>query len=172
MWHSYSNGAEMIREAGEEDMAQIAEIYAHHVMKGLASFEETAPSVEEMLGRMRAVRAAGLPYLVLEIEARVVGYCYATPYRARSAYRFSVEDSVYVREGFGGRGIGRQLLAALLDYCGAGPWKQVIAVIGDSGNHASIGLHQALGFRVVGTLESVGFKFGRWVDSVLMQRAL
>lgn len=162
----------MIREAREADIGQIAAIYGHHVLTGLASFEEAAPPEAEMLERMRGVRALGTPYLVAEEDGRILGYSYATLYRARSAYRFTLEDSVYVREGCGGRGIGRALLQDLVDGCRKGPWKQVVAVIGDSANHPSIGLHRALGFREVGTLEAVGFKFGRWVDSVLMQRAL
>ena len=162
----------MIREARDADNGQIAAIYAHHVLTGLASFEEAAPPQAEMLERMRAVRALGTPYLVAEEDGRVVGYSYATLYRARSAYRFTLEDSVYVREGCGGRGIGRALLRELIEGCRRGPWKQMVAVIGDSANHSSIGLHRAMGFREVGTLEAVGFKFGRWVDSVLMQRAL
>jgi L-amino acid N-acyltransferase YncA len=162
----------VIREARESDANEIAAIYAHHVATGLASFEEVAPDAAEMLERMRAVRALGAPYLVAEEDGRIVGYSYATLYRARSAYRFTLEDSVYVREGCGGRGIGRALLEALLQGCRKGPWKQVVAVIGDSANVASIGLHRTLGFREVGTLEAVGFKLGRWVDSVLMQRAL
>ncbi len=162
----------MIRDARVQDMTEITRIYAHHVLHGLASFEEVPPAEDEMRARFEAVRAQGLPYLVAEEEGRVVGYSYATPYRARSAYRFTLEDSVYVREGCGGRGLGRLLLEALLARCAQGPWKQVVAVIGDSANHPSIGLHAALGFRHAGTLEAVGFKFGRWVDSVLMQRAL
>jgi phosphinothricin acetyltransferase len=106
------------------------------------------------------------------VDGQVAGYSYATHYRTRSAYRHTLEDSVYVREGFGGRGIGAALLQALLDRCPAGPWKQMVAVIGDSGNHPSINLHRRLGFRMVGTLDKVGFKFGRWVDSVLMQREI
>ena len=161
-----------IRDAREEDVTQVTEIYAHHVRHGLASFEETPPDAAEMLTRMRAVRAQGLPYLVMEEEGRILGYAYATLYRTRSAYRHTLEDSVYVRDGLGRRGVGRELLTALIQRCEKGPWKQMIAVIGDSGNAASIGLHHALGFRTVGTLEAVGFKFGRWVDSVLMQRPL
>ena len=153
-------------------MPEVQHIYAHHVLHGLASFEEAAPATEELSGRRDAVLALGLPYLIAEIDGRVVGYAYATPYRARSAYRHSLEDSVYVREGFSGRGVGVALLSELVERCSRGPWRQMIAVIGDSGNAASIGLHRKLGFREVGTLEAVGFKFGRWVDSVLMQRAL
>ena len=161
-----------IRDAAEADMPEVQAIYAHHVLRGLASFEEIAPGVDELRQRRESALARGLPYLVAELDGRVVGYAYATPYRARSAYRHSIEDSVYVREGFGGKGIGAALLAALIRRCEEGPWRQMVAVIGDSANAASIGLHRKLGFRVVGTLEAVGFKFGRWVDSVLMQRAL
>ena len=162
----------VIRDATEEDIPAVAAIYGHHVLHGLASFEEQAPAPAEMLERYAAIRKGGFPYLVAVIDGEVVGYSYATLYRTRSAYRHTLEDSVYVREGFGGRGIGAALLQALLERCRAGPWKQVVAVIGDSDNHPSINLHLRLGFRVVGTLQSVGFKFGRWVDSVLMQRAL
>ena len=162
----------ILRDATEADIPQVAAIYGHHVLHGLASFEEEAPAVGEILERYGAVRKGGFPYLVAVVDGEVVGYSYATLYRARSAYRHTLEDSVYVREGFGGRGIGAALLEALLERCRAGPWKQMVAVIGDSGNHPSINLHRRLGFRMVGTLESVGFKFGRWVDSVLMQRAL
>lgn len=162
----------MIREARDADIGEIAAIYGHHVLTGLASFEEAAPPPAEMLERMRAVRALGTPYIVAEEGGRIVGYSYATLYRARSAYRFTLEDSVYVREGCGGRGVGRALLQELIEGCRKGPWKQMVAVIGDSANHPSIELHRALGFRTIGTLQAVGFKFGRWVDSVLMQRAL
>ena len=141
-------------------------------MHGLASFEESAPGEAELRNRRQAVLALGLPYLVAERAGRIVGYAYATQYRARSAYRHSLENSVYVREGEGGRGIGEALLVALIERCEGGPWRQMVAVIGDSANAASIGLHRKLGFRAVGTLAAVGFKFGRWVDSVLMQRPL
>lgn len=165
-------GDAVIRDAVESDVREIAEIYGHHVMTGLASFEEAAPPESEMLARMRSVHELGTPYLVAVEGGRVVGYCYASLYRTRSAYRFTLEDSVYIREGHAGRGIGRVLLEELLERCSKGPWKQMIAIIGDSGNAGSIALHRALGFRDAGTLEAVGFKFGRWVDSVLMQRAL
>ena len=162
----------IIRDANEGDLCDVQHIYAHHVMHGLASFEEIAPPVEELRARRDAVIALGLPYLVAELEGKIVGYAYATLYRSRSAYRHSLEDSVYVREGFAGRGVGVALLSELITRCSGGAYRQMIAVIGDSGNAASIGLHRKLGFREVGTLEAVGFKFGRWVDSVLMQRAL
>ena len=162
----------IIRNAVEGDMPEIQAIYAHHVQRGLASFEEVAPGVEELCARREGVLALGLPYLVAELDGRIVGYSYATLYRARSAYRHTLENSVYVRDGFGGRGIGEALLRALIEGCERGPWRQMVAVIGDSANQPSIALHRKLGFRDVGTLEAVGFKFGRWVDSVLMQRPL
>ena len=161
-----------VRDADEADMPAIRAIYAHHVLTGLASFEETPPSLEEMLARRRAVLEAGLPYLTAVRGGAVAGYAYATAYRARSAYRFTLEDSVYVAPGLGGQGIGGALLRELLLRCGQGPWRQMLAVIGDSANQASIALHRRMGFTHAGTLASVGFKLGRWVDTVLMQRAL
>jgi L-amino acid N-acyltransferase YncA len=162
----------LIRDAAEADMAAVQAIYSHHVLHGLASFEETPPGVDEMLARREAVLQLGLPYLVAERDGGVVGYSYATAYRPRPAYRFTVEDSVYVAEGLAGRGIGSALLGELIARCEAGPWRQMLAVIGDSGNTASLGLHRRHGFAPAGTLRSVGFKFGRWVDTVLMQRQL
>lgn len=161
-----------IRAAGEADMPAVEAIYAHHVLHGLATFEEVPPTADEMNARRQAVIAAGLPYLVAESEGRILGYCYATAYRPRPAYRHTVEDSVYVAEGHGGRGIGGALLGALIARCEEGPWRQMLAVIGNSGNEGSIGLHRRFGFETVGTLRSVGFKLGRWVDTVLMQRPL
>lgn len=161
-----------VRDAIDADMAAVQAIYAHHVRHGLASFEEMPPSTAELASRRAAALGLGLPYLVAELDGRVVGYSYASPYRTRSAYRFTLEDSVYVAEGLGGRGIGSALLGRLIARCEAGGWRQMIAVIGDSGNAGSIALHSRFGFRPAGTLASVGFKLGRWVDSVLMQRAL
>jgi L-amino acid N-acyltransferase YncA len=161
-----------LREAAETDMAAVQDIYSHHVLNGLASFEETPPSVDEMRARRAGVLQLGLPYLVAVLDGQVVGYSYATAYRPRPAYRFTVEDSVYVAEGLAGRGIGSVLLGELIARCEAGPWRQMLAVIGDSGNAGSIGLHRRLGFAPIGTLRSAGFKFGRWVDTVLMQRPL
>lgn len=166
------SGAPAIRDSSEPDVGEIQAIYAHHVRHGLASFEETPPDAAEIARRRAEVLRLGLPYLVAEAEGRVVGYAYATPYRARSAYRYTLENSVYVREGLQGRGVGRALLEALVARCERGPWRQMVAVIGDSANAASIALHRACGFETVGTLRAVGFKFGRWVDSVFMQRAL
>jgi phosphinothricin acetyltransferase len=162
----------VVRDATERDMAAVQAIYAHHVLHGLATFEEVPPAVEELLARRASVLGAGLPYLAAELGGRIVGYSYATSYRPRPAYRYAVEDSVYVADGLGGRGIGGALLAALIARCEAGPWRQMLAVIGNSGNAGSIALHRRAGFRPVGTLTSVGFKLGRWVDTVLMQRPL
>ena len=162
----------VVRDAGERDLPAITAIYGEHVLNGLASFEEEVPSTEEMVRRWRAITDGGLPYLVAEAGGRIEGYSYAAPYRARSAYRFTLENSVYVAAGRARGGVGTKLLAELIRRCEAGPWRQMIAVIGDSGNAASIALHRKLGFSLVGNLAGVGFKHGRWVDSVLMQRAL
>jgi L-amino acid N-acyltransferase YncA len=162
----------VVRDSIDADMPAVQRIYAYYVLHGLGSFEEKPPSVSELQRRRKDVLGRGLPYLVAEIDGAVVGYSYASVYRTRSAYRYTVEDSVYVDEAFGRRGVGRALLSALIARCEASGWRQMIAVIGDSANTASIGLHESLGFRHVGTLQAVGFKFDRWVDSVLMQREL
>ena len=167
-----AEGGLLVRDAAEADLPAIQAIYARQVLRGTASFEERPPSTEELRARRRAVLELGLPYLAAELEGRVVGYSYATGYRPRPAYRHTVEDSVYVAEGLRGRGVGRALLAALIARCEPGPWRQMVAVIGDSGNRGSIALHARLGFRRVGTLKAVGFKHGRALDTVLMQRAL
>ena len=142
------------------------------MLRGLASFEEEPPSVQELERRFREVTERRLPYLVAEAGGVVGGYGYCAPYRARSAYRYALEDSIYIRHDMTGRGIGKRLLEELLRRCEGLGYRQVIAVIGDSANQASIGVHAACGFVRVGTLRSVGFKFGRWVDSVFMQRPL
>jgi phosphinothricin acetyltransferase len=162
----------LVRDARDADMDAVTKIYAAHVLTGLASFEEVPPSLDEMKSRRASVLQLGLPYLVAELNGRVVGYSYATFYRTRPAYRYTVEDSVYVEDGLNGRGIGTALLAELIARCERGPWRQMLAVIGDSGNAGSIALHRRMGFTPAGNLVSVGFKFGRWVDSVFMQRAL
>ena len=148
------------------------EIYAHHVREGLASFEEAPPALEEMRSRYEAVTACGLPYLVADLGGSIAGYGYCGPHRPRSAYRYTLEDSVYVRHDMAGRGVGGALLGALIGRCEALGYRQLIAVIGDSAHSASIGLHASFGFLRVGTLRSVGYKHGRWVDSVIMQRPL
>lgn len=162
----------LVRDAGEEDMARIQEIYGHHVLRGLASFEEVAPDLEEIRRRRGDLIARGLPYLVAELDGQVAGFAYAGPYRARSAYRYTVEDSVYVDHRALRRGVGRALLRVLIERCAALGYRQMVAVIGDSGNDSSIGAHAAMGFQVAGRLPAIGFKLGRWVDSVLMQRPL
>jgi phosphinothricin acetyltransferase len=167
-----SRHAILVRDATIADMGSVRTIYAHHVLHGLATFEEVPPSADELLARREAVLQLGLPFLVAELESSVVGYSYATSYRPRPAYRYTIEDSVYVAEGLGGRGFGTALLDALIARCESGPWRQMLAVIGNSGNEGSIALHRRLGFQPVGTLQAVGFKLGRWVDTVLMQRAL
>ncbi|QHF02969.1 MULTISPECIES: GNAT family N-acetyltransferase [Pseudomonas syringae group] len=161
-----------LRDACDNDMPAIQAIYAQHVLHGISSFELEPPSVEELLRRRALVLENGLPYRVAERAGELVGYGYVTPYRPRPGYRFTVEDSVYVRDGMGGLGIGRALLGDLVRYCEQGGWRQMIAVIGNSENAASIRLHESLGFHRAGVFESVGFKHGRWVDTVLMQRAL
>lgn len=162
----------IVRPALAADFAAIHSIYARHVLHGLASFEEQPPSLEELRRRYDDVIAHGLPYLAAEEAGEVVGYGYCTLYRSRSAYRYSLEDSVYVREGQHRKGIGRAILAELIARCERLGHRQLIAVIGDSAQAASIGLHESLGFLRAGTLRSVGFKFGRWVDTVIMQRPL
>jgi phosphinothricin acetyltransferase len=162
----------VLRAAEPGDAARIAAIYAHHVLTGLASFEVEPPDEAEIGRRLADVRARGLPYLVAKAGGRVVGYAYASPYRARPAYRYTLEDSVYVDRDCGGRGVGRRLLERLVAECAACGCRQLVAVIGDSANRPSIALHEACGFARVGLLPAVGYKFGRWVDSVLMQRGL
>jgi phosphinothricin acetyltransferase len=161
-----------IRNCEEKDLPAVTEIYRHHVLTSPATFELEPPGPEEMLARYRAIVNGGFVYLVAEQDARIVGYAYVSIYRARPAYRFTVEDSVYIRPGNERRGVGRMLLQALLAECERRPFRQVIAVIGDSANTASIELHRALGFRMVGNFRSVGYKFGRWLDSVLMQKEI
>ena len=161
-----------IRDAVESDMPAVLEIYTPHVLHGLSTFEEEPPPAEEMLRRYDAIKELGLPYLVAELDGKPVGYAYATTYRPRAAYRYTVEDSIYVASGSAGQGVGQALLEALIRRCEEGPWRQMLAVIGNSGNAASIGLHERLGFRHTGTLRSVGWKFSTWTDTVLMQRPL
>ena len=134
--------------------------------------EEVPPTLEELGKRWVAIASCGLPYLVADLGGEVIGYAYASPYRARSAYRCTIEDSVYVAPGATGCGVGSGLLEALIARCESGPWRQMLAVIGDSGNAASIALHRRLGFTSIGIFAAVGFKLGSWVDTVLMQRSL
>lgn len=161
-----------LRAAQPADFTAITALYAHHVAHGTASFELQPPTLDEMLARAGAINANGLPYQVAERAGEVLAYAYATPYRPRPAYRFTVESSVYVRHDMGGRGLGSALMGEVIAHCEAAGYRQMLAVIGDSHNHASIALHQRLGFARAGVFEAVGFKFGRWLDTVLMQRAL
>jgi L-amino acid N-acyltransferase YncA/aromatic ring-cleaving dioxygenase len=166
------NHSVSIRPSLEGDVAAIAAIYRHHVLHGVASFEEVAPEPEEIARRRHKIVSHDLPYLVAERAGRVLGYCYASLYRPRSAYRFTVEDSVYVDAAEVGRGIGRALLSELIERCTGQGYRQMIAVIGGGHQWPSIGLHRALGFSWIGVFPAIGFKFGDWVDTVLMQRAL
>ena len=161
-----------VRPAVPLDLPAIQSIYAYHVLHGLASFEEQAPPLEEIRRRFEEVTGRGLPYLAAEDNGEVLGYGYCSLYRSRSAYRFTLEDSIYVRNGRQGKGIGKALLAELIARCETLNYRQMIAVIGDSANAASIAVHASLGFVRAGNLRSTGYKFGRWVDSVLMQRPL
>jgi phosphinothricin acetyltransferase len=168
-----NTGSPVVRDSEDADLAAIAAIYAHHVLHGFGSFEEIPPDIEELAKRRREILAKDLPYLVASDRAGgVLGYAYASPYRTRSAYRFTVEDSIYVAPEAARRGIGRLLLGALIDRCTRLGYRQMIAVIGDSANQGSIGVHQALGFTRTALLPTIGFKRGRWIDCVMMQRAL
>ncbi len=162
----------LLRSPTPADIPAIRAIYADAVLNGCASFELDPPDEAEMAARMAKVAEAGLPWFVAGVDGRVLGYAYAGIYRPRPAYRFTVENSVYVDPAAKGRGLGRMLLAALIETTTALGYRQMLAVIGDSGNAASIGLHAALGFAHAGLLPSVGWKHGRWLDSVLMQRPL
>lgn len=162
----------LVRDALLEDLPAIAAIYAHHVRTGTGSFEEEPPEVEFMIERWRAVTNRNLPWLVAETDGILAGYAYARPYHERSAFRFTLEDAVYIAPDAARSGLGRALLSNVLARCADDGYRQMIAIIGDSENAGSIGLHESLGFRHVGTLRNVGVKFGRMLDSVLMQREL
>lgn len=161
-----------IRPAGPADMAALAEIYGHHVRHGFGTFEEVPPGAAELNSRREAIVARGLPYLLAEDQGRILGFAYAGPFRLRAAYRYTVEDSVYVAPDAQGMGVGRAVLSAVIKACEALGIRQVVAVIGDSGNAGSIGLHRALGFTHQGVGQGFGYKHGRWVDIVWMQKSL
>ena len=161
-----------IRPSRPEDVAHICALYTHHVRHGLASFELDPPAEAEMARRRQDVLDAGLPYLVADLDGAVAGFACAGPYRRRPAYRHTVESTVYVADWAVRRGVGRKLLEALISACEAAGKRRMVAVIGDSGNAASIGLHASVGFSHAGTLKDVGYKHGRWLDCVLMQRGL
>jgi phosphinothricin acetyltransferase len=165
--------AHSLRDATQDDAAAIASIYAHYVRTSPATFEETAPDAQEIARRIEAVRSARLPWrLAVDASGEILGYAYASAYRTRSAYRYTLENSVYVPPGLHGFGIGSALMRDLIERCAGLGYRQMLAVIGDSANTASIGLHARLGFTMVGTHRAVGYKFGRWIDVVHMQLAL
>lgn len=161
-----------IRDATPGDIVAVQAIYAHHVRHGLGTFETAPPSVEEMQRRYAQVTGDGFPYLVAEAPGRMLGYAYANHFRTRAAYRHTVEDSIYIAADAMGRGVGTALLDALIQRCAALGLRQMLAVIGDSGNAGSIGVHRRCGFEHTGVMKAVGRKFDQWVDVVIMQRAL
>ena len=162
----------LVRPAALQDLPAIQSIYAHHVMHGMASFEEVPPALEEIRRRFEDITRQGFPYLVAQERGEILGYGYCSLYRTRSAYRHTLEDSIYVKQGQQGKGVGKAVLSDLIARCTALNYRQIIAVIGDSANAGSIKLHASLGFVRAGLLRSTGYKFGRWVDSVYMQLPL
>ncbi|TAL29311.1 MAG: N-acetyltransferase family protein [Alphaproteobacteria bacterium] len=162
----------VIRSASPSDIKDITTIYAYHVRTGTASFEIEPPEATEMQRRWQEVTGKGLPYLVAEDNGLVLGYAYAGPYRPRPAYRFTIEDSIYVHPEHARKGVGALLLPTLIAECEKLGLRQLIAVIGDSGNAGSVALHRKFGFEDTGILKNVGFKFGKWLDVTIMQRAL
>jgi phosphinothricin acetyltransferase len=161
-----------IRDATAGDISGVQAIYAHHVLNGLGTFETTPPDLDDMLRRYEQITGDGFPYLVADDAGRVLGYAYANHFRTRAAYRNTVEDSIYIAADAMGRGVGTALLNALIDRCASLGLRQMLAVIGDSGNAGSIGVHRRCGFEHTGVMKAVGRKFDRWVDVVIMQRAL
>lgn len=166
------SAAPVLRPSRPDDLPAITAIYGWHTQHGSGTFELDAPSIDEMARRRDNVLGQGLPWLVAERDGRIEGYAYAAPFRPRRAYRFALEDSIYLAPGAEGRGLGRLLLAELIARCEALGGRQMFAVIGDSANAASIGLHRALGFADCGHMRAAGWKFGRWLDVILMQRPL
>lgn len=161
-----------LRPATATDVGAITEIYRHYVRTHTATFEIDPPDEAEMTARMRRISSANLPYWVAERLSEVIGYCYVSPYHLRLAYQFTVEDSVYVRPEHVAKGVGAALLARVIAACAERGYREVIAIIGDSDNQPSIKLHRGAGFTHVGTLKNIGFKFDRWLDTVIMQRSL
>lgn len=159
----------IIRRCEPADLPAVQALYGHHTTTGFGTFEEEPPPVEEIARRFTAITNDDFPFVVAEIDGGVAGYGYAAPFRARAAYRFTCENSVYVASDMCRRGVGVAIMRKVIDACRSRQMKQMLAVIGDSQNHASIGLHSRLGFEHVGVFRNVGFKFGRWVDVVLMQ---
>jgi L-amino acid N-acyltransferase YncA len=166
------SGKPLIRDVARPDFEVLASIYAHYVLHSAVTFEVTPPTAEELASRAEAVVGQDLPFLVVEVDGDVLGFAFCGPYRSRPAYRSTVEESTYVAPQARGRGLGRLLLAGLLERCRAAGVRQVVAVIADTGDPASIRLHEACGFRVAGSLRGVGYKHGRWLDTVLMQHSV
>ncbi|WP_040309816.1 GNAT family N-acetyltransferase [Asticcacaulis biprosthecium] len=162
----------MIRDATEADFEVITAIYAHNVLHGTGTFALEPPSQDEMLASFRTIKGMGLPYILAEEDGRILGYAYASPFRTRPGYKYSIEDSIYLAPDASGRGLGKALLNRLIELCTARGLYSMIAVIGDGENGPSIGVHRACGFAVTGTLPRAGFKFGRWLDVVFMTRDL
>ena len=162
----------LFRDATAADLPAMTAIYAHHVLTGTGTFEETPPDEAEMARRMSRIQGLGWPWLVAEEDGQVLGFGFVSALRSHSAYRFAAEDCIYVRDDVRGQGVGKALVGALLDRAEAAGFRQIFAIIGDSENVGSIGLHLSLGFRQVGLLRAAGFKFGRWLDVVQMQRPL
>ena len=161
-----------LRPSTDADVPSITAIYAHHVLHGTGTFETTPPTEQDMANRRLDVLGRGLPYLVAEQGGRILGFAYCQWFKPRPAYRYSAEDSIYLHPDAAGQGIGKQLLAALVHQAEAAGIRKLIAVIGDSANAGSIGVHRSLGFDKVGTIQSCGWKFGRWLDIVLMEKAI
>ena len=161
-----------IRDASEADIPAIAALYADEVRERVATYEYDVPDETEMAQRMRAVQAAGYPYVVAERDGHFAGYAYASSYRSRIGYRWTVEDTVYIVPEHQGQGVGKALLQYLIDACAARGFRQMVAVIGEPANGASVALHEKLGFRTIGVFQGLGRKHGRWLDTVQMQRAL
>ena len=172
LWGMAAVGHAQIRAAEANDLGVIAGIFAHYVTASVTTFEETPPTIREWENKLSGTSQLGLPFLVVEAGERVAGYAYAVPWRPKPAYRYTVEDSVYLAPGWTGRGLGRLLLTALLAHCSRVGARQMIAVIADSGAGASVALHRACGFTDAGRLAAVGFKHGRWIDTLLLQREL
>lgn len=162
----------ILRDVIKADLPAICEIYADEVINGVSSWEERPPDVEEMQCRREKIIADGYPYRVAELDGQIAGYCYASSYRPRSGYRYTVENTIYVNQAMRGQGMGRLLMDDLVTICETLGYRQMVAVIGDSNNHVSIDFHTQLGFVPAGVIKSIGFKHGRWMDSVIMQRAL
>jgi L-amino acid N-acyltransferase YncA len=162
----------IVRACAADDLPHVQAIYAHHVLTGVATFEEIPPTLEAIRTRHARIVQGGFPFLVAVLDGSIAGYAYASEYRPRSGYRYTCESSVYIAPAAQRRGVGRGLMLEVIALCERRGLREMLAVIGDSANEASIGLHVALGFRHAGTFTRVGFKFGRWVDTVLMQREL